>query len=112
MNPTLRNRIITQLSDESISKVILFGSQADGTEKEGSDIDLLVVTEDNEIPVNFGERMKIYNRVYLLIKDIKREHSIDLLVYTKPLYDQFIKMQSMFSKEIIEKGKILYEKND
>ena len=52
-----RNDIIVEvnrsLRDLNISKVILFGSYAKGTDVEGSDIDLLVVTNDNFIFQSF-----------------------------------------------------------
>ncbi len=112
MNQEIQNQILSQLNQSFISKVILFGSQAEGTAGEDSDIDLLVVTKDKEMPATFKEKMKVYNKVYWLLKDIKKQHSIDLLVYTQPLYEKFISSDSMFSREVINNGKVIYEKPD
>ncbi len=111
MSPELQNRIIAHLSDPSISRVILFGSQAQGKENPDSDIDLLVVTNDEVVPSTHSENMIYYNRVRELIRDLKQEYSIDLLVYTKPLYKKFLKSESAFSLEIQKKGKVIYEKD-
>ncbi|MEX2429382.1 MAG: nucleotidyltransferase domain-containing protein [Bacteroidales bacterium] len=112
MNQEIQKQILSQLSQSFISKVILFGSQATGTSGEDSDIDLLVVTKDQNIPASFSEKMKVYNKVYWLLKDIKKQYSIDLLVYTQPLYEKFISSDSMFSREVINNGKVIYEKQD
>jgi hypothetical protein len=41
--------------------------------------------------------------------ELSKTISIDLLVYTKPMYRKFQKLGSMFAREISQKGKILYE---
>jgi uncharacterized protein len=42
----------------NVSKVILFGSYAKGTQTDDSDIDLLVVTNDNFVFESFDKRWK------------------------------------------------------
>jgi predicted nucleotidyltransferase len=111
MTPELQNIIIKRLSDKSISRVILFGSQAMGLENSGSDIDLLVVTDDDVVPASHREKMIYYQKVRNLIKDLKQDYSIDLLVYTKPVFLEFLESESAFSREIQKKGKVLYEKD-
>jgi predicted nucleotidyltransferase len=89
--------------------VLLFGSYAYGTPHEDSDIDLLVVTNDNFIPKNFAEKNKIHLTVSRKIRSINEKIAIDLLVYTVPMYKKFLELNSSFAREIIQKGKILYE---
>ncbi len=35
---------------------------------------------------------------------------IDLIVYTKPMYERFVDLKSMFSREVLKRGIVLYEK--
>ena len=90
--------------------VLLFGSFANGTPDDDSDIDLLVVTNDQFMPKSFKEKNDIFLRVSRKIRDINLEIPIDLLVYTIPMYKKFIEQNSSFAQEIMENGKILYER--
>ncbi len=92
--------------------ILLFGSYAYGTPNEDSDIDLLVVTQDNFIPKNFEEKHEIYLDISKKIRHIKMEIAVDLIVHTLPMYKKFIKQDSSFAHEITTKGKILYESNN
>ena len=93
-------------------KVILFGSHAYGQPGEDSDIDILVVTSDNYVPNNFKDRISIELKVSSVISDIKEKCPVDLIVHTIPMHEKFLALGSMFSKEIIQKGRILYEKDN
>lgn len=89
--------------------IMLFGSYAWGTPHKDSDIDLLVVTNDDFIPENYDEKLKLSLKVKRQIYEINKQVAIDLIVYTKPMYQRFIELQSSFSHEILSKGIILYE---
>ncbi|MBC8485438.1 MAG: nucleotidyltransferase domain-containing protein [Bacteroidetes bacterium] len=92
--------------------ILLFGSYAYGSPHDDSDIDLLVVTNDNFMPQNFQEKTEIYLKIKQQIREINKQVAIDLLVYTIPMYQKFIELNSSFAREIINKGKILYESNN
>ena len=92
--------------------VLLFGSYAYGSPDENSDIDLLVVTNDNFIPQNFQEKTEIYLKIKQQISEINKHVAVDLIVYTIPMYNKFRELNSSFAREIINKGKILYESNN
>jgi uncharacterized protein len=98
-----------KLSELNPHRVILFGSHAYGTPHKDSDIDLLVVTQDEFMPQTFKERQKLYLIVGNHILDILKQVPVDLLVYTLPMYKLFIESDSSFSREILSKGKVLYE---
>ncbi len=89
--------------------VLLFGSQAYGTLHTDSDIDLLVVTNDEFIPQTYDERIEIHLSISKHIFEISKQVPIDLIVYTLPMYKRFIELNSRFAQEIISRGKILYE---
>lgn len=107
----IRQEILSRLAEGcNIRKVIVFGSYAGGTPGIDSDIDLLVVTDDDSMPRSFEEGMEHYHRVSSALRDIKKRIPIDLIVHTKPMHDEFIRQGSMFAKEITERGEVLYEK--
>ncbi len=106
------DKIIKQLKTINPYKVILFGSHAYGNPDKDSDIDLIVVTNDEFMPKNYRENIQVYLKVSRLLSEIKKNIPIDLIVYTLPMYNKFVELGSMFSKEIIKKGKVLYEKNN
>ena len=89
--------------------VLLFGSYAYGTPHIDSDIDLLVVTNDEFVPQTFKEKTNLYITVSEHILNISKQVPVDLIVYTLPMYRQFLAGGSSFSKEILKNGIVLYE---
>lgn len=102
--------IIEKLKQTNPEKIILFGSYAYGEPSEGSDLDILVVTGDNFIPSSFSEKSVIYLRISKAITDIKKEFPVDLIVHTKAMHKRFIENNSLFARELLINGKVLYEK--
>ncbi len=84
--------------------VILFGSRSSGNENSESDVDLVVVLPEDSVPANFRERMELVSAVRNALISLNREYAFDLLVYTRPQWNQFLARQSWFAKEIQDKG--------
>jgi predicted nucleotidyltransferase len=84
-------------------KVILFGSMAGGEIHEWSDIDLVIV---KDTPKRFLARLK---EVALLCR---ASVGVDYLVYTPQEFDRLAadKGNPFFQREILEKGRVLYER--
>lgn len=85
-------------------KIVLFGSYAYGTPTENSDVDLLVImprTRDR------GERMSLRIR-----HAVPRNFPLDLLVRTPAEVAKRLRWGDLFLREILEKGKVLYEAAD
>ncbi|MBF0232524.1 MAG: nucleotidyltransferase domain-containing protein [Desulfamplus sp.] len=101
------NELKSILAELNPYKAILFGSCAYGKKNEDSDIDLIVVMDKNEMPKNFNERMINYSSVKKHFRLLKYKVPMDLIVYTKPEWDNFIKADNSFTREILEKGEIL-----
>ncbi len=81
-------------------KIILFGSRAYGKPREDSDIDLLVV-----MPYKGDDAMtavKILNHLNVLAP-------IDLLVRSPEEVRERINIGDRFMREIVERGKVMYE---
>ena len=104
--------IVERLMETKPEKIILFGSYAYGEPEDNSDLDILVVTGDEIIPSDFSEKSKIYLRISKAISEIKREFPVDLIVHTKPMHKKFVENNSLFARELLEKGKVIYEKGN
>ena len=81
-------------------RIILFGSQAYGKPTTDSDLDLLVVMRFTGDPLE--QAVTILRKLNLLLP-------IDLLVKTPEQVKQRLALGDRFMREIIERGKVLYE---
>jgi predicted nucleotidyltransferase len=104
--------IVDKLKQTEPEKIILFGSYAYGEPSEDSDLDILVVTNDDFVPASFTEKSLIYLRISHAISEFKREFPIDLIVHTRLMHKRFIENNSLFAQELLKRGKILYEKDN
>lgn len=83
-------------------RVILFGSRAYGEPDEDSDIDLLVIKETDESPL---ERRI---RVRRLVSDPQRRVPFSPLVLTPDELAHRLAVGDAFYQEIVRRGKVLY----
>ena len=104
----IKNEIIEKLKPLKPIKIILFGSYAYGTPHKDSDIDLYIVSNDDFIPQSWKEKMEIKLKFSKALKDMKQRYDIDLITHTKKMYEKFSDIDSMFSREILGKGQIIY----
>jgi predicted nucleotidyltransferase len=100
----IKKEIVQHLKPLNLDKIILFGSHAYGEPHQDSDIDLYVVTKDDFIPQSWREKNKLYSQVISKIRHIVQEYPTDLIVHTKKMHENFLKLNSQFSKEINSKG--------
>jgi len=83
-------------------RVILFGSYAYGEPSPDSDVDLLVIMESDLSPT---ERYIAVSKVLT-----PRLFPMDILVRTPQEIDRRLRMGDFFIKEILERGKALYDR--
>lgn len=107
------NKYIQQLKN-NLSKidpylVLLFGSYAYGTPDLDSDLDVIVVLNDQSMPVSFKEKQDLYLKVSSLTRPVAKQIPIDLMVFTMPMFEQFKLANTGFSEEILTKGIVIYE---
>lgn len=100
------------LKSQGVRKIILFGSYAYGIPDVDSDPDIIVVTDDDFIPASNREKMELHHKYNVLIRKFRKEIPIDMLVYTRLMYQKVQESGNRFSSEINQKGKILYEAAD
>ena len=81
-------------------KIILFGSHAYGRPRPESDLDVMVVMQFEGDPLE--QAVMMLNRLNMLLP-------IDLLVRTPQQIQQRLEMGDSFMRDIIERGKVMYE---
>jgi predicted nucleotidyltransferase len=102
LNQALERILLTLAAEYRPEKVILFGSMAQATVGEWSDLDLVII---KDTPKPFLQRLK---EVALLCR--RRWVSI-FLVYTPDEFAQMIADHNPFIlEEVLRKGKVLYER--
>ena len=94
-------RIVRELKPE---KVILFGSYAYGTPDPHSDVDLLVIMKTK---ASLKERSWAVSRLLL-----PRPFPVDILVKTPEEVKKALGSGDFFLKEILTRGKVLYDRSE
>lgn len=102
--------IVSRPSPLEPHKIVLFGSQASGTSRDDSDIDLLVILDSNAISQTYEEKMAKKLSVRDRILDISKAIAVDLVVYTKAEYETLEAARGSFVREVDRTGRVLYEK--
>ena len=100
---TLADRIVNLIRPR---QVILFGSQARGTPREGSDIDLLIVGE--RPPGRAWSRHREIGRIRRALPLVGRP--IDILLFTPEEIEKWRHTTNHVVSEALREGKVLYER--
>lgn len=90
-----------QIGEQSgAERVILFGSYAQGKATADSDVDILVIGpfEGRSVDKSVEIRMRL-----------RPQFPVDIFIRTPEKVHQRIRMGDCFMREILEKGKVLYE---
>ena len=95
------DRIVKEYTPE---EVILFGSYAYGQPHSDSDLDLFIVKNTTEPPL----RRRIELR--RLLRDDHRRLPLELLVLTPEELNERLRLRDQFIQEIVDHGKVLYER--
>lgn len=82
-------------------KIILFGSVATGEPKDGSDIDLFIIKDTNK---------RALDRIDEAMEFIDPGIPAELHIYTQKEVDERSRLGDPFIRDILENGKVLYEK--
>ena len=98
---TSLEQIVKRLAEQyDPDRIILFGSHARGQGREGSDLDLLIVKQTAQRPIDR------HMEVERLLSD--RQIPLDLFVYTpREVWDLYA-AGSPFIEEVIESGRVVY----
>ena len=97
--PTIRRRLVSRFQPE---RIIVFGSQARGDAKQGSDLDLLVVVSD-AIDIRSATR-----DMYEILDDLPIAK--DIVVATQADIERFGNLVGTILQPALSEGIIIYER--
>jgi len=109
-NSAYIDQLLEALKQADPYKVILFGSHANGTANENSDIDMVVILDNNDVAKTYDERLRKKLQINRLVREINYKIALDILVYSKEEYKIIKNNGNYFIDEIENTGKIIYEK--
>jgi predicted nucleotidyltransferase len=104
------DQLLEALKQSDPYRIILFGSYATGTANENSDIDMLIILDNNDVAKNYEERLQKKLYINRLVRNINYKIPLDILVYSKEEYKIVKNYGNYFIEEIERTGKIIYEK--
>ncbi len=94
--------VVRQIAEKfKPDKIILFGSYAYGKPTQISDVDLLVVMKTD---------LKESQQEIHILKNIRYHFGLDLLVKIPESLQRRIELGDSFLKEIMQRGKVVYER--
>lgn len=103
-NAEIITKIVNKIKSEyQPEKIILYGSYAYGKPDRNSDIDLLIIKETDERPID--RRIQVRK-----IADIRLAIAFSPFVMTSKEIKYCLNRGDQFIEEIMNKGKVLYEK--
>lgn len=96
--------IVKKIKNEiSTNEIILFGSQSNGTATADSDIDLCIITKDNnERKIDLIRRIRRTISPYITMP-------VDILVFEKEEFEKRASLNSTFEFKLKSEGKKIYE---
>ena len=107
---TVLDDLVLSLKSSDPYKIILFGSYARGNPHEDSDIDIMVILDNDHVSKTYKERLEKRLLIRNLVLEINRKIPIDILVYSKEELNMIKNHGNFFIDEIERTGKVIYEK--
>ena len=89
---------------KKIDVIVLYGSAATGAATEDSDIDVLIITDDDSI------REEIYDIAYDV--NLQFDVLLSLFFISRKDFSRLVEIGSPFAEEVIHKGVVLYERDE
>ena len=78
--------LIEALKQSDPYRIILFGSCARDMATENSDIDMVVILDNNDVAKTYQERLNKKLYINRLVRDINYKVPLDIMVYSKAEY--------------------------
>ena len=97
----ITRRLVAEFEPEQI---ILFGSHAWGTPGEDSDLDLLVIVSQSDLPPAQRDMQAHLAMRGLLVP-------MDILVKTRREFERYSQVRASLEYKILRQGKVLYERS-
>ena len=101
------NQIVESLKAADPYKIILFGSYAKGTATKDSDIDLMVILDNDFVSKNYDNK---WRRNYKVMQLVSLHCDIDFKIYSRAEFKKLKDRDNFFIYEVERTGKTIYEK--
>lgn len=106
---TISSEVLQEIIDRLVrglqpDRIYLFGSQATGQADEGSDIDLLLVVPESDLPRHRREAAS-YDLLWGLTTPV------DVIVLTRTEFERGSQVKTSLPSTVQAKGKLLYERS-
>lgn len=98
----IRDRVQQIVRKYQPEKVILFGSYAKGNANPDSDVDLLVIIDTQQSTWDLAVEISLA---------LKHSFPMDIIVRTPKEIDRRLKYGDFFVRNIVDHGKVLYERD-
>lgn len=95
----IKAKILSNIKPKSI---ILFGSVAKGTNQEESDIDLLIVWDENKDMSNIKRRIMLRKIIGMV------DTPLDIITCTSDEFSKALEDENSFTSQIVKEGEKLY----
>lgn len=82
-------------------RILLFGSLVKGNVEEWSDVELVVMKETH---------LRFPDRTREILRLLNPRVGVDILVCTPEEFDRLVQQRAFVRHEIVEKGKVIYER--
>jgi len=90
------------IAHENPDKIILFGSYGAGLVDEWSDLDLVMIKDTSAA---------FLDRTRQVLDLLQPQVGLDVLVYTPDEFERLTRERAFVRREIVAKGKVLYERD-
>ena len=87
-----------------VKNIILYGSWARNENKPDSDIDIVVILDEDGVNFDYDNTINKRMRVATILADLKSKTEIDNLVYTKDEWNILLNSDNNFIKQIVKDG--------
>ena len=104
------DKLVILLKPSNPYKIIVFGSHATGASTEHSDIDLMVILDNDEVAKTRKERIEKKLYIRNLVLEVNRKFPLDILVYSKVELKKIKEYGNFFVDEAEQTGRVIYEK--
>ncbi len=87
-----------------VKEIVVFGSYANNTANEESDLDILVILDEKGLAKNYAEKLARRRKVTRLLDDYRKEIPMDVLVYSSEEWEKLQLINNSFIREINSNG--------
>jgi len=99
------NEIVERLKKNiNVKEIIIFGSYTNDSIKQDSDLDMLVILDEEGVVKNYKEKLERRRRVTSLLNDYRKRIPLDVLVYSSEEWEKLKLINSSLVKEINMNG--------